>query len=189
MKVVHQKVEAYPNRVRLPVDYLKISDPDYGKDVWCRYEKDNIQMDSIQVMVKHETIYDEEINATFDYGELVVTLSNKYYQGSPTSEKDHEIGVDTARYEFETEHGLSQIYTASDGIFGSVHECYYGDKLGKIDIYLAIPDESAMIEDEFISSVLKAMSIYYLHLSVVRDEDVNIDISREEMSEDMKMSP
>lgn len=189
MKVIHQKIEAYPDRIRLPVDYLKISDPYYEKGVWCRYEKDNIQMDSIQVLVKHETIYDEQVDQTFDYGELVVSLSNKYCQGKPTEEKDYQIGVDTARYVFETEHNLSDIYTAADGVFGGVNECYYGDNLGKIDIYLAIPDECAMSEKEFISSVLRTMSIYHLHLRVIRDEDVDIDISDEEPSEQLQMSP
>lgn len=70
-----------------------------------------------------------------------------------------------------------------------MNECHYGDKLGKIDIYLAIPDEYTMSETEFISSVLRTMSIYHLHLHVVRDEDVDIDISNEEPSEQIQMSP
>ena len=189
MKIIHQKVEAYPSRIRLPVDYLKISDPNYEEGVWCRYEKDNIQMDSIQVMVKHETMYDEQEDYSYDYGELIVSLSNRYWKGEPTAEKEYEIGVDTARYEIETEHNRSEIYTASDGIFGAVNECYYGDKLGKINIYLAMPDEYEMDETEFILNVLRTMNIHHLHLCVVRDEDVDINMDNEELFEDMQMSP
>ena len=136
MKIIHQKVEAYPSRIRLPVDYLKISDPNYEEGVWCRYEKDNIQMDSIQVMVKHETMYDEQEDYSYDYGELIVSLSNRYWKGEPTAEKEYE-----------------------------------------------------MDETEFILNVLRTMNIHHLHLCVVRDEDVDINMDNEELFEDMQMSP
>ncbi|MCR0205020.1 hypothetical protein MKC66_09860 [[Clostridium] innocuum] len=103
MKITHQNVKVSPNKMKLPVDYLKISDPWYDRNVTCRYERDHLQMNEIRVMLKHEHIDVPEDGYDYDYGELNITLANPNIHGKADEYKNYEIGVDTAKYVIETE--------------------------------------------------------------------------------------
>lgn len=188
MKITHRKVEVHPYKIKAPIDYLKISDPYYGKDVYCRYEKESLQMDSVKFLLNRESIFDEEYEFDYDFSELIISLSNSNCHGECSNKVNYEIGVDTARYLFQTEYDYAEIYTAADGFYGTVCEYYYGDKLGMIDIHLTVPSEHAITEQEFISSIAGAMNIKGLRFKTIMDEDVNIEISDKEPIKEMKMT-
>ncbi|PWJ19779.1 hypothetical protein [[Clostridium] innocuum] len=183
MKITHQNVKAYPNKVKMPVDFLKISDPWYDSNVTCRYERDHLQMDDMQIVLKHDHIVDGDIE--YELSELDILLANSKVCYGAIEKKVYEIGVDTAKYEFATEHGNVLINTGADGVWGNVEETYRDGKLEFVKIDLVVPDPDAMSEKRFIETIMSTMNLHDIHFKEYLDEDVDIDLSNE--LEDMEM--
>lgn len=188
MKTIHRNVKTNKSKINQTLNQLVISDPLYEKDVKCRYENNNIQMNNVDIFIQNETILHHEGDEPFNYGELIIHLSNVHKNGDCTEKKNYEIGVDTARYIFETEQGSVEIVTGADGDWGEVCEEYYEGKLGALYIYLTIPEEYIMPEDEFISDVLSAMNIKEPEMVVMIDENMDIEMESEVQDKEMKMT-
>lgn len=177
VKITHQNLKVCKEKINVPINYLKISDPEYDNDVPFRYEKDNLQMCDIHIALKHEHIDVSERGFCDDYGELIIILSDGDNCGVTMEKRDYDIGVDSAKYVFETEHGSSQIHTAADGVWGHIEETYIDGVLGMIKINMPIPDEDAITEEEFIESITGTMKLHDIHFEEVIDRKVDFDLS------------
>lgn len=180
MRITHRRLERSENIIEMktPITKLKISDPWYKKNVWCRYENDHFpSMRMMIIFLNTECIDVPEHGFDFKSEEYIIRLVNHYaISGDPNEEKEFEIGVDTAKYEIETNCGYDQILTLSDGGWGQVTERYFKGKLGEIEIRLTVPDD-AMTKEEFLDSIKRVFGIVQdIEFKVITDEDINIEI-------------
>lgn len=187
MKITHKRVRAHPHPISQNINHLTISDPSYEKGIWCRYEGHDLQMKRMKVFLRDEHVVDGELE--FDAKEMIIKLYNDHDRKSISDHKEYEVGVDTAKFIIETEHGISCINTMSDGYFGAVYENYYDDKLGNIVVNLLLPDENVMSEEEFIVNISEAFHLPKLNILTLKDEDVNINLDLTEAQSGMSMDP
>lgn len=187
MKITHKRVRAHPHPISQDINHLTISDPSYEKGIWCRYEGHDLQMKKMKIFLRDEHVVDDEFE--FDAKEMIIKLYNDQDRNNISDHKEYEIGVDTAKFMIETEHGTSCINTMSDGYFGVVYENYYDGKLGNIVVNLLLPDEKVMKEEEFITTISEAFRLPRLNIITLHDEDVNIDLSQTETQSGMSMDP
>lgn len=127
------------------LNHIVISDPTYEKDVWCRYEIDNLKEKNWNVDLDIYEVEDKIDDYTINGIEFCMVLQKlkglckveddkiKYLSGLET--KDYEIGMDTAcvalgindkakriiNSQAEWQPSCS-IRTGTDGMFGSVTE-------------------------------------------------------------------
>lgn len=180
MRITHRKLERCKDiiEMKVPITKLTISDPLYGKNVWCRYENSKFPaMKMMAVFLNTEHVDVPECGFEYDSEEYIIRLANHHaLAGEPNEENEFEIGVDSARYFIETSHDYVEISTLADGGWGSVTESYYNGKLGEIEIRLLTPDD-AMSKEEFLESVKGVFGISEsIEFMVIRDEDVDIEI-------------
>ena len=128
------------------LNHIVISDPSYDKDVWCRYEKDNLKEKNWNVDIDIHPTVDKIEDFTIKGTEFFLFLSKDKRLGelrengtirylSGLEIKETEIGMDTAcvalginekadeiielRDDWQPECSLN---TLTDGIFGTVKE-------------------------------------------------------------------
>ena len=119
------------------LDGIVVSDPWYGKDVWCRYESD-IQASNWKLEFECEIEHDNEYN--FDTVVFNVKLGkpeiiskikmndNGFSYPSTLDIKEYTIGMDTACFcigskkNYEKYGNGMAINTCTDGILGDVYE-------------------------------------------------------------------
>lgn len=157
------------------INKLVVSDPSYGKDVWCRYECDNaatglpwnVQLSVNNVVNEYEgfTCKGVEFGLLLYTGnEKLCTLKqdgNSFSYPAFVKTKEFEIGMDTACVamginehadDIIASHGDWQpgcaLKTLTDGMFGSVYEgtCYGKTHLMYISGYLD-EDTGYSVED------------------------------------------
>lgn len=177
MKITHVKNEVSEEIIDLnnPIQRLTVSDPNYTKDVWCRYQNNNLNLNN--VAIAHETtIIEDDIlgEDKFDIIRLLFRESeksiNRKYQ-----ETTYQIGVDTAKYCISTNLGGIKIDTDSDGIFGRVYERVVEKGVREIELELSVPDN--MEVEQFIKDICEPFRIGQFSMVVIRDEDVVIDLN------------
>lgn len=187
MKLLHRHLLTNKYKINQPIHQLMISDPLYDKDVWCRYENNEVNMNRMELFVRKDTLLHDVIEEPYDYRELIIQLSNDNYTTAESEQKIFEIGVDTARYIIQTEHDSIEIVTGADGDWGDVTEEYYQGKLGMVTICLAVPDEWIMSEENFIQDVLSVFNIKDPEMVVMMDKDMNEEVGLESYEEELKM--
>lgn len=180
MRITHRKMEQCRDIIELkvPVTTLAISDPLYEKDVWCRYENNDFTaMEKMTVFLNTEHVDVPEYSFEYNCEEYVIRMLNQYAQSDkPDEVKLFEIGVDSARYVIETNHDYEEISTLADGVWGCVAEYFFDNKLGGIEVHLAVPND-AMSKEEFLESIKAVFGIKQnIEFKIISDEDVDIEI-------------
>lgn len=184
MRITHRKLERCKDiiEMKVPITELTISDPLYGKDVWCRYENSQFPaMEKMAIFLNTEHVDASECSFAYDNEEYIIRMVNHYaLKDEPDEQKEYEIGVDTARYDIQTNHGYAEISTLADGSWGNVTEQYFNGKLGWIEIRLLTPDD-AMSKEEFLKSIKAVFGIEQdIEFKIISDEDVDIEIRNDE---------
>lgn len=175
MKITHRKVEANKHGIQLkqPITKLMVSDPLYNKDVWCRYENNNLDLKYLYTFKMTEHIVSEEDGFEYDSSNLICVLRNDHYEDrEPDEIKTFEIGVDTARYNIMSNFNVTEIETMSDGTWGNVQELWFNGEIGQVQVDLGVPDD-AMSEAEFIESIYHVLNAKTPEFEVVQDEEIN----------------
>lgn len=171
------------------LDNIVISDPCYEKNVWCRYERENIKEKNWVVTIELEEEEEEIDGDEFKYINLNILLSkNEFISNLDDIEiSKTSIGMDTAciafginenadkiinsRIEYELQSNCS-LPTASDGMFGEVTEFKKNDELKCIYIEGTF-DGDILTPKEILDYVIKQFEIVDLKKDDVDLSNVN----------------
>lgn len=139
------------------INHIVISDPDYDKNVWCRYEKENLKEKNWSVYLDVYSV-EEQIGDLFEKGTEFIMLLQKYKKDCKITDegnlrslsnietKEYKIGMDSAcvalgindkadyiinsKNEWQPDCAIN---TGTDGVFGNVVE---GTKDGSLRFLL-----------------------------------------------------
>lgn len=180
------------------INHIVISDPTYEKDVWCRYELDNLKeknwhvdLDVYEVEDKYDdyTINGIEFNMVLQKVKGLCRVDDdkiKYLNGLDI--KDYEIGMDTACVALGINNNAKQIIdsqtewqpdcairTGTDGMFGSVTEGRKKDELA----FLVITGYLSSDMDYDVDTLFDYLVDKFEITDLVKEETIVVDKDRE----------
>lgn len=187
------------------LNYIVISDPTYKKDVWCRYEKNNINEKNWKVDIDIHPVEDKFEEITIKGTEFflciyrnskVCQLENegtiKTLKGVKISET--EIGMDTAcvalgindkakdiiesQKEWQPECSLN---TLTDGIFGTVKEGKMGNNIVFIWVSGYLCEDTGYSMDDIIDYLQYQLNITELEKDLQRPYIIEQEETLEKM--------
>ena len=180
------------------INHIVVSDPTYEKDVWCRYELDNLKeknwhvdLDVYEVEDKYDdyTINGIEFNMILQKVKGICRVDDdkiKYLNGLNIN--NYEIGMDTACVALGINNKAKQIInsqaewqpncairTGTDGMFGSVTEGRKKDELA----FLVITGYLSSDMDYDVDSLFDYLVDKFEITDLVKEETIVIDKDRE----------